>query len=278
VSRDKSTKEHMCHVFRCDGAPAKEIANTLKDVCRQILIQRGLADKMKPAARPNCLPDTKRRSGVSSEETTKPFSIPVDEPRKLINCFYIGSSVVNKPSGMDTLNEAMDTIYKKSCENYFKETYYKDKSADYIAQNFVFDKENVVDEVKDKWLNADVTISPSAIYAKKRNDENAGDFLFECRVRYLSFMGISTNPKICGIIVHCADNTFKSHAFYCEPSGGQMCKTIEAACKLRYQKCLDANPEASNKTAAPANKQLNVKGLGTQIRNIFDTVRNRVKR
>ena len=32
------------------------------------------------------------------------------------------------------------------------------------------------------------------------------------------------------------------HVFHCQPSAGQLCKTIEAACKLRYQKCLDARP------------------------------------
>ena len=37
-------------------------------------------------------------------------------------------------------------------------------------------------------------------------------------------------------------NTFLCHVFHCDPSAGQLCKTIEAACKLRYQKCLDARP------------------------------------
>ena len=32
------------------------------------------------------------------------------------------------------------------------------------------------------------------------------------------------------------------HVFHCEPTAGPLCKTIEAACKLRYQKCLDARP------------------------------------
>ena len=32
VARDRVTKRHMCHVFRCD-TPARQIANTLRDIC-----------------------------------------------------------------------------------------------------------------------------------------------------------------------------------------------------------------------------------------------------
>ena len=38
--------------------------------------------------------------------------------------------------------------------------------------------------------------------------------------------------SFCGIIVHCADNSFKCHVFYCQPSCVQLCKNIEAACKV----------------------------------------------
>jgi hypothetical protein len=69
--------------------------------------------------------------------------------------------------------------------------------------------------------------------------------------------------SFCGIIIHCADNSFKCHVFHCLPSCVQLCKNIEAACKvnkyglngniyiyiylfqLRYQKCLDAHPQAA---------------------------------
>ena len=37
------------------------------------------------------------------------------------------------------------------------------------------------------------------------------------------------------------ERQFVAHCFQAEPSGGALCKTIEAACKLRYQKCLDAH-------------------------------------
>jgi amyloid beta A4 precursor protein-binding family B member 2 len=57
--------------------------------------------------------------------------------------------------------------------------------------------------------------------------------IVEARVRYLSFLGIGKNVKNCAFIVHTAQDKFVAHAFRCEPSSGALCKTIEAACKVR---------------------------------------------
>ncbi|RXG59753.1 Protein Fe65-like protein [Armadillidium vulgare] len=47
----------------------------------------------------------------------------------------------------------------------------------------------------------------------------------------LSFLGIGQNVKHCAFIMHTAQDQFIAHVFYCEPSSGALCKTIEAACK-----------------------------------------------
>ena len=41
MARDKASRKHMCHVFRCD-TPARTIANTLRDICKKIMIERSL--------------------------------------------------------------------------------------------------------------------------------------------------------------------------------------------------------------------------------------------
>lgn len=41
VARDRMTRMHMCHVFQCD-TPARQIANTLRDICKRIMQERGL--------------------------------------------------------------------------------------------------------------------------------------------------------------------------------------------------------------------------------------------
>jgi amyloid beta A4 precursor protein-binding family B member 2 len=61
----------MCHVFRCD-IPARTIANTLRDICKKIMIERSLQQNLtKPidigtgraglAVRPTNLPTEHRR-------------------------------------------------------------------------------------------------------------------------------------------------------------------------------------------------------------------------
>lgn len=39
VARDSTTRVHRCHVFRCDVA-AKQIANTLKEICSRLAKER----------------------------------------------------------------------------------------------------------------------------------------------------------------------------------------------------------------------------------------------
>jgi hypothetical protein len=58
--------------------------------------------------------------------------------------------------------------------------------------------------------------------------------LVECRVRYLSFLGIGRDVRRCAFIVHTAQDLFVAHAFHAEPSSGALCKTIEAACKVTF--------------------------------------------
>ena len=40
--KDRTTKVYKCHVFRCDNTSARIIANTLRDICRNLMIERGL--------------------------------------------------------------------------------------------------------------------------------------------------------------------------------------------------------------------------------------------
>ena len=56
--------------------------------------------------------------------------------------------------------------------------------------------------------------------------------LAECRVRFLSFLGIGINVETCAFIMHTAHDTFMAYVFYCQPSSGALCKTVEAACKV----------------------------------------------
>jgi Phosphotyrosine interaction domain (PTB/PID). len=66
------------------------------------------------------------------------------------------------------------------------------------------------------------------------DEETGGTLMAECRVRFLSFLGIGHNVKQCAFIMHTAQDLFIAHVFVTEPSSGALCKTIEAACKVRF--------------------------------------------
>ncbi|KAK7097258.1 protein Fe65 homolog isoform X2 [Littorina saxatilis] len=213
VARDRATKVHMCHVFQCD-TPARQIANTLRDICKRIMQERGLhaAPPPPPAeprvTRPSDLPNLDKMG--QNNPSSVNFPTPMEEPRKVIRCHYLGSHEVLRPTGMDMVNESVDWMYYRV--------------------------------PPEKWTFVHVAIAPSTITITEHG--NPDNIIEECRVRFMSFMGISlSSVKMCAFVMHTAQNKFVSHVFHCEPSAGPLCKTIEAACKLRYQKCLDAHPQ-----------------------------------
>uniref|UniRef100_A0AC35TTT3 PID domain-containing protein n=1 Tax=Rhabditophanes sp. KR3021 TaxID=114890 RepID=A0AC35TTT3_9BILA len=87
----------------------------------------------------------------------------------------------------------------------------------------------------DRWILVDVSIAPSTIIINEVN----GSEIARCRVRYLSFLGIGQDIKRCAFIMETSSESYMCYVFEVEPSAAAMAKTIEAACKLRYQKVLD---------------------------------------
>jgi len=63
VARDRGTRRHMCHVFRCE-LPARHIANTLCEICKKVIAQRaaaaqttnGSGQRTRPSDLPNLHP------------------------------------------------------------------------------------------------------------------------------------------------------------------------------------------------------------------------------
>lgn len=232
VARDKATRKHMCHVFRCDN-PARQIANTLRDICKQLMMERRLqqANVDQRLSRPTDLPNLEK-AGQSNQKAviqsllrSASFPTPMEEPKKVIRCHYIACEPVLKPVGTDILNGAIMAAYNKV--------------------------------PPEKWKFVSIAIAPSTITITEHKTEIKLD---ECRVRFLSFMGIAMeNVRLCGFIIHGPEDQFNCHVFHCEPSAGALCKTIEAACKLRYQKLLDANPTTpTNNKMEGGNKILNL--------------------
>lgn len=214
VARDRTSRRFMCHVFRCD-MPARIIANALRDVCKRMVVERSLSSEEPP---PRAAPKRSALDRLASLEGEPVFPCPMEEPRKVLRALYLGSVPVPGPSGMDLLNHAVDAL---------------------------------LDRVpRAHWLPVQVAVAPSTVTVlldapTRREGPEEREVLAECRVRFLSFLGIGKQVTSCGFIMHTAQDGFVAHVFHCEPSAGALCKTIEAACKLRYQKCLDAHRQGA---------------------------------
>ncbi|ROI16046.1 Amyloid-beta A4 precursor protein-binding family B member 2 [Anabarilius grahami] len=68
------------------------------------------------------------------------------------------------------------------------------------------------------------------------------EVLVECRVRFLSFMGVGKDVHSFAFIMDSGNQHFECHVFWCEPNAGSVSEAVQAACMLRYQKCLVARP------------------------------------
>lgn len=110
VARDRSTRKHMCHVFRCD-MPARTIANTLRDICKKIMIERSLQQNLaKPidingrvglATRPTNLPTEHRRSNRNSQALVSKSQ-----------SFYLPSSIISTNICYLLVQLIQDALYR----------------------------------------------------------------------------------------------------------------------------------------------------------------------
>ena len=197
VSRDKVTRRHMCHVFRCQ-VQARTIANALRDICKKILIERSLAqssskltdklisgdrrERMSGASRPTSLGVETRvklprpnsiHTGASLSET---FPTPMEEPRKVINAWYLGTMQVTSPGGMEVINSAINSMMETTD--------------------------------KDDWSTVSVSVAPSTVSISFLDGREP----IECRVRFLSFLGIGSNVQQAAFIMHTAQVELTNHS------------------------------------------------------------------
>ncbi|XP_041458301.1 amyloid-beta A4 precursor protein-binding family B member 2-like isoform X2 [Lytechinus variegatus] len=227
VARDKVTKRYKCHVFRCD-IPAKAIANALHEICAKVMSERQKGNTISMVTQGQMIRQQQQQQLMqmksisldsSKDATHTPsgvdFPTPKMEPITVFRANYVGSTSALKQSGMDVLNDAIDKVV------------------------------GMVGE--DQWtpVRIEVAVSTVTVTSVKTKETVA-----ENRIRFMSFLGIGKDSRHFAYIMCIGKNKFQCHVFTCEHSAGGLAKAVEAACKLRYQKCLDANPKGSQVNAA----------------------------
>nr|CAH8856621.1 unnamed protein product [Trichobilharzia regenti] len=127
-----------------------------------------------------------------------------NEPHRKLKCLYAGFTSIDTKLGMKTMNHAIETVLKNTNTH--------------------------------QWLPVNITISPSTVNLSYHNYTAVN-----LRICSIPFFGIyNKDEKICGIVQHTADDLFICHVITCHTNAMELCKTLKAACELRYQQCVDS--------------------------------------
>ena len=57
--------------------------------------------------------------------------------------------------------------------------------------------------------------------------------LVECRVRFLSFMGVGRDIHTFAFVMDSGNQHFQCHVFWCDPNAGSVSEAVQAACVVR---------------------------------------------
>uniref|UniRef100_A0A3B3Y8N6 Amyloid beta (A4) precursor protein-binding, family B, member 2b n=1 Tax=Poecilia mexicana TaxID=48701 RepID=A0A3B3Y8N6_9TELE len=182
--------------------PAKAIATSLHEICSRIMTERKNAKAMAGGS----LQD-RMQAGLDLPLQAE-FPTPKTELVQKFQVLYLGMMPVARPIGMDILNGAIDSLIGSSN--------------------------------REDWTPVALNVADATVTISKDKDEE--EVLVECRVRFLSFMGVGRDVHSFAFIMDAGGHRFDCHVFWCEPNAGSVSEAVQAACMLRYQKCLVARP------------------------------------
>ncbi|XP_041435376.1 amyloid-beta A4 precursor protein-binding family B member 2 isoform X11 [Xenopus laevis] len=191
--------------------PAKAIATSLHEICSKIMAER------KNAKATACSSMQERpHASLDVPLQAVEFPTPKTELVQKFHVQYLGMIEVSKPIGIEILNDAIESLLTPSNKE---------------------DGTPVIMNVAD----ATVTVI-------KEKDE---EVIVECRVRFLSFMGVGKDVRTFAFIMDSGNQHFETHVFWCEPNAASVSEAVQAACMLRYQKCLVARPPSQKAPPPP---------------------------
>ncbi|XP_067106423.1 LOW QUALITY PROTEIN: amyloid beta precursor protein binding family B member 2 [Osmerus mordax] len=182
--------------------PAKAIATSLHEICSRIMTERKNAKAMAAGSLQDRI-----QAGLDLPLQAE-FPIPKTELVQRFQVFYLGVMPVARPIGMDILNGAIDSLVGSSS--------------------------------REDWAQVALNVADATVTISKEKEEE--EVLVECRVRFLSFMGVGQDVHTFAFIMDAGGQHYDCHVLWCEPNAGSVSEAVQAACMLRYQKCLVARP------------------------------------
>lgn len=191
--------------------PAKAIATSLHEICSKIMAERKNAKALACSS-------LQERTAMSLDVPLQvDFPTPKTELVQKFHVQYLGMLPVDRPVGMDTLNSAIENLMTSSS--------------------------------KEDWPSVNMNVADATVTVI--NGKNEEEVLVECRVRFLSFMGVGKDVHTFAFIMDTGNQRFECHVFWCEPNAANVSEAVQAACMLRYQKCLVARPPSQKVRPPP---------------------------
>ncbi|XP_062992473.1 amyloid beta precursor protein binding family B member 2 isoform X2 [Elgaria multicarinata webbii] len=199
-------RDRETRILKCHvfrcDTPAKAIATSLHEICSKIMAER------KNAKAVACTSLQERTNVTLDVPLQVDFPTPKTELVQKFHVQYLGMLPVTKPVGMDTLNSAIESLMGSSS--------------------------------REDWMSVTMNVADATVTVISEGNEE--EIVVECRVRFLSFMGVGKDVHTFAFIMDTGNQHFECHVFWCEPNAGNVSEAVQAACMLRYQKCLVARP------------------------------------
>lgn len=240
---------HMCYVFHSidDDDMNCEVASKLNEVItryrqfmnerlerskriQQMVVEDELASKHAPKPR-----DSANSVLIEHDEEDDDLAANTDE--LTLSVKYIGETTVSKPTGIDVLNIAIDRCLADAIKKARQASNEMHEPESEVGDVLVSSNSSMsILQHKSPLVEAKLHISPSSVIVE---DDKTGEIIVECRIRYLTFIGISKRDiRWCGFIMQSTSKskTFTAHAFECHPTAAQVCEAIQRSCMKMYEK------------------------------------------
>ncbi|KAM4621516.1 amyloid beta precursor protein binding family B member 2 [Polymixia lowei] len=156
-------------------------------------------------------------SQTGSDVPLQEFPMPKTELVQKFHVLYLGMTSVSRPIGMDIINGAIESLLSSTG--------------------------------KEDWTPVILSVADATVAVIKEKEEEE-EVLVECRVRFLSFMGVGRDVHTFAFIMDSGNQHFQCHVFWCDPNAGSVSEAVQAACVLRYQKCLVARPPSQRASSS----------------------------
>ncbi|XP_062332673.1 amyloid beta precursor protein binding family B member 2-like isoform X2 [Osmerus eperlanus] len=181
---------------------------------------------------------------TGSDVPLQEFPMPKTELVQKFHVLYLGMTSVSRPIGMDIINGAIESLLSSTG--------------------------------KEDWTPVILSVADATVAVIKEKEEEE-EVLVECRVRFLSFMGVGRDIHSFAFIMDSGNQHFQCHVFWCEPNAGSVSEAVQAACV----KCLVARPPSqragSSSSTSPVSSDSVTRRVTTSVKrgvqSLIDTLK-----